>query len=106
MKVKMKWFGTYAQFTVAQIAILRLIPFFHYHLLNACLMERKPAFRDYVKNSILTNIPLAFFYTVFGEFITAFNPSIIVFLLICLTIVFHLLREKMVVIKWTEFFQM
>ncbi len=33
MKVKMKWFGTYAQFTVAQIAILRLIPFFHYHLL-------------------------------------------------------------------------
>ncbi|WP_421380364.1 TVP38/TMEM64 family protein [Bacillus salacetis] len=103
--LKQKWFGQGAVLTVGQIAVLRLVPFVHYQLLNVCLMERKPALGDYLKSSFLANLPLAFFYTVFGEFISAFTPGIIMVILLGLSILFYTLREKVRVIKWREFFQ-
>ena len=51
MGIKYKWFGRYTKMTVGQIAVLRLIPFFHYHLLNICLLERRPDFRGFMKGS-------------------------------------------------------
>ncbi|UII55129.1 VTT domain-containing protein [Cytobacillus spongiae] len=102
--IKKRWFGEYRNLTVAQIAILRLIPFVHYHLLSFCLLERKKSFKEYMKGSWLTNFPLAFFYTTFGEFISRFTPTILVIILFSLSILVYLLREKMAVIKWNEFF--
>ena len=43
-QLKRKWFGEYRNLTVAQTAVLRLIPFIHFHLLNFCLMEKNRQF--------------------------------------------------------------
>lgn len=103
--IKKKWFGEYRNLTTGQVAILRLIPFIHYHLLSFCLMERYRGFKSYMKASFLTNLPLALFYTLFGEFISRFTPTMILIILFSLSILVYLLREKMTVIKWHEFFK-
>jgi uncharacterized membrane protein YdjX (TVP38/TMEM64 family) len=104
-KVKEKWFGKYRNLTVSQIAILRLIPFIHFHLMNFCLMQRKKGFREYVWSSFYSNLPLAFFYTIFGQFISRFTPTIVTVILFSLTLLVYLLRERMSVIRWNEFFE-
>jgi uncharacterized membrane protein YdjX (TVP38/TMEM64 family) len=105
VKIKVSWFGEYRNLTVGQIAILRLIPFVHYHLLSFCLKQRTPLFKDYMKASLLTNVPIAIFYTSFGEFISYLSPSMIFLFLLVLTALVYLLREKQNVIKWREFFK-
>ncbi|WP_419955990.1 TVP38/TMEM64 family protein [Neobacillus niacini] len=105
IKIKNRWFGEYRNLTVGQIAILRLIPFVHYHLLSFCLKQRKPKFKEYMKASFLTNIPIALFFTIFGEYISTFTPSLIILILLGLTILVYLLREKQNIIKWKEFFK-
>ncbi|MBP2240683.1 putative membrane protein YdjX (TVP38/TMEM64 family) [Cytobacillus eiseniae] len=104
-KLKKRWFGEYRNLTVGQIAVLRLIPFIHYHLLNFCLIERNKSFSAYLKNSWITNLPLAVFYTVFGEFISRFTPSIILIILFSLGLLVFIMREKVTIIKWREFFK-
>lgn len=104
LRIKNKWFGRYAKMTVGQIAILRLIPFFHYHLLNLCLLERRPDFKGFMRGAFATNLPLAFFYTVFGEFITHFTPTISIIILLALLALVYILREKMSTVAWDEFF--
>jgi uncharacterized membrane protein YdjX (TVP38/TMEM64 family) len=103
--IKKKWFGEYRNLTTSQVAILRLIPFIHYHLLSFCLLERYKSFKDYMKASFMTNFPLALFYTVFGEFISRFTPTMILVILFSLSILVYVLREKVTVIKWHEFFK-
>lgn len=104
-QIKEKWFGIHANLTVGQIAVLKLIPFMHFQLLSFCLLERKRTFWEYVKSSFFTNIPLAFFYTVFGQFIKKFTPSIVLIVLAALSILIIILREKVVIIKWKDFFK-
>jgi len=104
-KLKKRWFGEYRNLTVGQVAVLRLIPFIHYHLLSFCLMERDKNIHQYIKSSWLTNLPLAVFYTVFGEYISRFTPAMILLILVSLTILVFILREKVTVIKWREFFR-
>lgn len=104
-KVKEKWFGQYRNLTVSQIAILRLIPFIHFHLMNFCLLQRKKGLKEYVWGSFYSNLPLAFFYTIFGQFISRFTPSMVLIILFALTVLVYLMREKMAVIKWKEFFK-
>ncbi|MCE4051215.1 MULTISPECIES: VTT domain-containing protein [Bacillaceae] len=103
--LKKKWFGEYRNLTTGQVAVLRLIPFIHYHLLNFCLLERTKNFKDYMKFSLMTNIPLAFFYTIFGQFISQFSPTMIIVILFALAVLVYVLREKMTIIKWHEFFK-
>ncbi len=103
MRIKHKWFGM-QKMTVGQIAVVRLIPLIHYQLLNICLLERKPHFRGFMKGAFLTNLPLAFFYTFFGEFITRFSPMVMIGIISSLILLFYLLREKVVTVKWETFF--
>ncbi len=103
--IRKKWFGEYRNLTVSQISILRLVPFVHYQLLNFCLMERHRGFKEYSKAAFITNLPLAFFYTVFGQFISQFTPTMIVIILFSLSILVYILREKMTIIKWRDFFK-
>lgn len=103
-RLKEKWLGDKVNFTIGQIAILRLIPFINFHLLSLCLIEVTRNFRQYTKSSIVTNIPVALFYTVFGQFIREFSATMIAVILLSLTLLFYLLREKQVIIKWNEFF--
>ncbi|PLR81507.1 alkaline phosphatase [Bacillus canaveralius] len=102
--VKRKWFGEYRNLTVGQVAVLRVIPFVHYHLLSFCLLERTKTFQEYIKGSFLSNLPLALFYTIFGEFISRFTPVLVAIILFSLAILVYILREKVTVIKWKEFF--
>jgi uncharacterized membrane protein YdjX (TVP38/TMEM64 family) len=105
-KLKRKWFGEYRNLTVAQTAILRLIPFIHFHMLNFCLMEKNRKFSAYMKNNLLTNLPLAFFYSAFGSFISMFTPLVTVVIFSTLMVLVYLLREKVTVIKWKKFFSL
>ncbi|MET3697320.1 TVP38/TMEM64 family protein [Bacillus oleivorans] len=104
MNIKKKWFGPHSRLTMGQITILRLIPFVHYQLLNVMMIERARSFGKYVIGAFWTNLPLAFFYTVFGEFISGFTPTIVIIILAALSVLFYILREKVVVLKWKEFF--
>ncbi|WP_445489539.1 TVP38/TMEM64 family protein [Niallia sp. 03133] len=103
--LKKRWFGEYRNLTVGQITILRLIPFIHYHLLNFCLLEKRQSIKEYAKYACITNIPLAFLYTVFGQFIKQFSPTMMIIILFSLCILVYVLREKITIIKWKEFFK-
>nr|WP_062355246.1 VTT domain-containing protein [Bacillus kwashiorkori] len=103
--IKIKWFGPYSNFTAGQLAVLKLIPFMHFQLLCFCLLERKKSFKEYATSSFYTNIPVVIFYTVFGQFFKQFSPSMVIIFLIALTVLLVVLREKVVIIKWKDFFK-
>lgn len=105
LKMKEKWLGKKVHFTIGQIAILKLLPFIHFHLLSLCLVELSSSFHKYLKSSIYTNLPIALFYTLFGQFMRDFTPTMIIVLFLSLSVLFYLLREKQVIIKWSEFFR-
>ncbi|MEH7223011.1 VTT domain-containing protein [Bacillus sp. JJ1566] len=102
--LKQKWLGDKVNFTIGQIAILRLIPVINFHLLSLCIIDVTRNFREYAKGSFISNIPVALLYTVFGQFIREFSTTVILAILLALTLLFYLLREKQVIIKWHEFF--
>ena len=89
---------------VKQASILRLIPFIHFHLLNFYLIGNSKSFADYAKAVFWSNIPLAFFYTVFGHSIAKFSPTMMLIIFSALIVLLFFLREKKVIIKWSQFF--
>lgn len=104
IRVKKRLLGEKSELTQAQIIVLRLIPFIHFHLLSICLIEISANFRDYAKASLLSNIPLAFIYTSIGGTISSLNSFSIILCLFVLLIFLYLLRKKEIIIKWQEFF--
>lgn len=102
--LKGKLIGKHSELTTPQIAILRLIPFIHFHLLSLCLIEVTQGFREYTKSSLLTNIPLAIVYTSIGKWISNLSPFYIIVFLLALLPLIYVLRRKEVVIKWNKFF--
>lgn len=103
--VKQKVIGKDSEFTTSQIALLRLIPFIHFHLLSLCLIEISANFKDYTKSSLLSNIPLAFVYTSVGKWISSLSPIYILVFLAALLPLIYILRRKEIIIKWNDFFQ-
>ncbi|MGM8366759.1 TVP38/TMEM64 family protein [Virgibacillus sp. W0181] len=104
--LKEKLIGKRFLLTTSQIALLRLIPFIHFHLLSLCLIEASDSFKDYMKSSFISNIPLAFIYTSIGQAISGLAP-IYMFAIIAISIPFiFFIRRKETYIKWTDFFQM
>lgn len=104
-KLKKRLFGPYRDLTVAQVALLRLVPVINYHLLSFCLFDRKRNFTEFMRASFIANIPFAIFYTVFGEYIGHFNAAVGLIMLGVVLIFAYLLREKIAFIKWQEFFK-
>jgi uncharacterized membrane protein YdjX (TVP38/TMEM64 family) len=104
LRMKEKLFGNRANFTVGQVTVMRLIPFIHYHLLSLCLIEATKGFAQYAKASLLSNIPLAIIYTVFGQFITGFSPTAMLTVMVGLLLLMLIMRQKVVVMKWEQFF--
>lgn len=103
--LKQKLMGSSAEFTTSQIALLRLVPFIHFHLLSLCLIEISENFRDYTRSSLLSNIPLAFVYTSVGQWVSSLSPSAILIFLLALLPLIYMLRRKEMIIKWHDFFQ-
>lgn len=102
--MKQKWVGRHRNLSIGQIAILRLIPFVHFHLLSFCLIEASGNFKEYMKSSVYTNAPVAVLYTYFGHSLDKLTPFASVVILILLGILFYLFRQKQLIIKWNDFF--
>ncbi|MDC3412599.1 VTT domain-containing protein [Aquibacillus sp. 3ASR75-11] len=105
VRMKHKLIGKNASFTTSQVAVLRLIPFIHFHLLSLCILEVSYSFKDYLRNSFYSNIPLAVVYTSIGKWISTLSPLLITALLLALIPLFYILRKKEISMKWDEFFQ-
>lgn len=104
-KLQKKWIGKRMPFSVGQIAILKMIPFMHFHLLSFCLIEVSANFREYTKASIISNIPIAIFYSTFGSVLLSLSLFTSAGIIIVLSYLFYLLRRKEWVMKWSEFFE-
>jgi uncharacterized membrane protein YdjX (TVP38/TMEM64 family) len=104
VKMKAKLLGEHRQMSKGQIVLLRLMPFIHFHLLSLCIIEMTKNYKEYFKLSILSNIPLAFLYTSFGEWISKLSPTIMVAVVALFLPLLYLLRQKEIVIKWEVFF--
>ncbi len=104
LRLKKRFFGEHRELTKAQIVLLRLVPFIHFHLLSLCLIEISSNFKEYTKASLLTNIPLAFVYTSIGGTIANLSPYTISVLMALLLVFLYLLRRKEIIIKWEDFF--
>ncbi|WP_156291418.1 TVP38/TMEM64 family protein [Oceanobacillus salinisoli] len=103
--LKQKLLGKHAELNTSQVAVLRLVPFIHFHLLSLCLMEVATGMKEYTKSSLLSTIPLAVVYTCIGGWISNLSPIHIIIFLIALLPMLYLLRSKEVIIKWKDFFQ-
>ncbi len=104
-KLQKKWIGKRMPFSVGQIAILKMIPFMHFHLLSLCLIEISSNFKEYTKASIISNVPIAIFYSSFGSVLLSLSLVTSAAIIVVLSILFYLLRRKEWVIKWSEFFE-
>ncbi|WP_226646443.1 TVP38/TMEM64 family protein [Mesobacillus subterraneus] len=104
-RLKKRLVGRFRDLTVAQVALLRLVPVIHYQLLSFCLYERKSSFKDFMFASFLANIPFVIFYTIFGEYIGEFDTITGLILMSVFMLLAYLLREKITFIKWREFFE-
>ncbi|UOR11972.1 TVP38/TMEM64 family protein [Halobacillus amylolyticus] len=100
-----KWNKRRSQLTVRQVAILRLIPFIHFHLLSYCLIEMSTDFKDYTKSSLLANFPLAVVYTSVGQWITLLSIPMLLVLSGVLAWACYMVRKKYEVMIWQDFFQ-
>ncbi|PMC37087.1 alkaline phosphatase [Bacillus sp. UMB0899] len=104
MRMKEKWLGTYTNFSVIQIIILRMIPFVNFSLISLCILDKTKTFTRYAKLSFLTHIPSTILFTFLGASIQALPPVILVGIVIVLFILIYYFREKQVFIKWNDFF--
>ncbi|WP_053218961.1 TVP38/TMEM64 family protein [Virgibacillus senegalensis] len=104
VRLKQKLMGKRIRLTTSQVAVLRLVPFIHFHLLSLCILEISTSFKQYVRSSFYSNIPLAVLYTSFGKWISNFSPVFMVFFLLLLLPFLYVLRRKELTLKWSEFF--
>lgn len=104
-RLKKRLVGRFRDLTLAQVALLRLVPVIHYQLLSFCLYERKSSFKDFMFASFVANIPFVIFYTIFGEYIGEFDTITGLILMSVFMLLAYLLREKITFIKWREFFE-
>src|SRR5690625_7965625 len=83
----------HTEVTTSQITLLRLVPFIHFHLLSLCLIDMTASFKDYMKSSFISNIPLAVVYTSIGQQLSNLS-SLHIFLLLSslLFLIFILLK--------------
>lgn len=105
VKIKQKLFGKHATISTTQVALLRLIPFIHFHILSLCLIEMSSGFKQYTKSSLLSNIPFAVVYTSVGQWLSRLSPQLIFLSLLLLLPFIYLTRQKEIFIKWNDFFE-
>ncbi|MRG87653.1 TVP38/TMEM64 family protein [Salinibacillus xinjiangensis] len=93
------------QMSKGQMVLLRLMPFIHFHLISLCMIEISKSYKEYLKLSFLSNVPLAFVYTSFGQWISSLSPMIMMTIVIALLPGLYLLRQKEIVVRWEDFFR-
>ncbi|TCT25031.1 putative membrane protein YdjX (TVP38/TMEM64 family) [Melghiribacillus thermohalophilus] len=104
IRLKGKMLGEHTKLSKGQLILLRLMPFIHFHLLSLCIIEMSKSFREYVRLSVMSNVPLAFVYTSFGKWISTMSPLVMGMVVIALLPLLYLIRQKEIVMKWEDFF--
>ena len=79
--------------SVAQVMILRIMPFVHFHLLSLYLMEMTKSLKEYMVISALGLIAPAILYTAFGRAITEFPWYITVSMFLLLAAIFSFIEK-------------
>lgn len=102
-KMKNKVIGEDRHVTTGQVAVLRLIPFIHYHLLSFLLYEASDNFYAYLESSFYTAIPMTIAYTFIGQAIISFSPVMIGIFIICLIPLLFVFRKKETGVSVREF---
>ncbi|CDQ18255.1 Uncharacterized membrane protein YdjX, TVP38/TMEM64 family, SNARE-associated domain [Halobacillus karajensis] len=103
--LKERWLNKHSHLTVKQVAILRLIPFIHFHLLSYCLLEISTDFKEYAKSSLFANLPLAVIYTSIGQWISLLSIPVMILFSGGLIGLCFIIRKKYEVFLWRDFFQ-
>jgi uncharacterized membrane protein YdjX (TVP38/TMEM64 family) len=103
--LKERWLKKHSNLTVKQVAVLRLVPFIHFHLLSYCLLEISADFKEYTKSSLFANLPLAVVYTSVGQWITLLSIPMMVLFSGALIGFSFMIRNKYEVFLWRDFFQ-
>ncbi len=104
IKMKERWLGTYTNFSIIQIVILRMIPFVNFSLISLCILDKAKTFGRYTKLSFFTHIPSTILFTFLGASIQALPPVLLAGIVVVLFILIYYFREKQVFIKWNDFF--
>lgn len=102
-KMKKKLIGRDTQMTTGQIAVLRLIPFIHFHLLSFLIYESSKQFKDYFRSSLVANVPVAIIYTVIGQSISNFSPLHSTGMLVGIVPFLYFFRRKEITFTIREF---
>lgn len=79
--------------SVAQVMILRIMPFVHFHLLSLYLMEITKSLKEYMVISALGLIAPAILYTAFGQSISEFPWYITLSMFLLLAAVFSFIEK-------------
>lgn len=79
--------------SVAQVMILRIMPFVHFHLLSLYLMEMTKSLKEYMVISALGLIAPAILYTAFGRAITEFPWYTTVSMFLLLAAIFSFIEK-------------
>lgn len=98
------FFGKHYTINSAQIMILRLLPFIHFHLLSFFIYENSESFRSYLRTSMFSIIPATVFYTSLGKALQALSMLSIVFITLIIVVLAFAVRKKQIHIKWEQFF--
>ncbi|AQU78590.1 MULTISPECIES: VTT domain-containing protein [Planococcus] len=79
--------------SVAQVMILRIMPFVHFHLLSWYLMEMTKSLKEYMAISALGLIAPAILYTAFGQSISEFPWYVTASMFILLAAIFSFIEK-------------
>ncbi|MET3682604.1 putative membrane protein YdjX (TVP38/TMEM64 family) [Alkalibacillus flavidus] len=90
--------------STSQVVLLRLMPFIHFHFISLLMIEITRNFRDYMKLQVLSNVPLAVFYTTLGQWLHTLSWHYIIVLAILFTIMFIILRRREWIWTLDEYF--
>lgn len=97
-------FGKHYTISPAQVAILRLLPFIHFHLLSFFIYENTENFSSYLRSSMFSVIPATVFYTSLGKVLQTLSLLSAILLTLTIIITAFLFRKKQIHIKWDQFF--
>ncbi|PXW90076.1 putative membrane protein YdjX (TVP38/TMEM64 family) [Streptohalobacillus salinus] len=94
VRMKKKLIGEERHVTIEQIAVLRLLPFIHFHLLSFIIYEKTSTFKKYMEESFYSSVMMVVIYTVIGQTITELSPLGVGMLTVLLIPLIYFLRKE------------
>ncbi|NGP45005.1 TVP38/TMEM64 family protein [Bacillaceae bacterium SIJ1] len=99
-------YGGQRKWTISQLVMLRLVPFMHFHFVSLLVMDYAKTRSAYRFYSLVTIVPTAFLYTIFGRSLTKLPPLVVLGSVLVLGGFILSARQKLTTLAWEEFFAM